>query len=423
MPIPTISVSRLQKAACERKYVGHYLLGLKEEQGAGAQFGTEFHAACEAYQLTGDMGVSPESTIGKLLRAGAHFLKLPKSTNMLIEAEHRGTLPDGTPWMAYLDASDAWVNPLTATLCVDDQKTTSDAARALTSQTLPEDLQGGFYSWIMFQPHEYRLTEESPWLEWDPAGIKSVRLNWNYFLTRGSPRAWNVPAFISRQQADRHLDTRIMPLVERVKAIHAAFDADKLSLLNDFARNMGACGGVGTWCGASAQCDMNRAGTSVLVQLTTKPKQENTDMGLAELKAKYGQKPTTTPAASPKAESTETVASSQPSESVAAPAAEEPASATAAPETSPPVTESAASAPSARPRTRRAPPVAPPAPEGDTINPPEAKSALAELQVEPKAFNSDVRGTPATDELMLSIIAVGKLLPVGASVTITGVRA
>lgn len=405
MPTPTISATRLKTiAACERKYVGQYLFGMREEQGAGAKFGEDFHKAAEIYQLTGRVP-APESTIGKLLRQGTHFLRRPGS-GALIEAEHRGELPDGTEWVAYIDASDAHAPVSFGQFRVDDQKTTSLAERALTDATLAADLQGGFYGWIPFQPHLYRLGEDQPWLEWDPAkiGHASVALVWNYFLTRGSAKAWQVRAFVKQADADRFLDTRVMPLVERIKALHSAFDAGQLRQLNDAERDLHGCDGVGTWCGAAAACDFNAGGLVAL-----RRNKESKPMGLAELRAKYGQK--NAPAAAPAA---------QPAPSAPAP--------------EPEVVETVAEEPSivevskvtGKPRGRRvAPPAAPPAPEGDRINPPEAVEALAEIRAEVANDNAALAAAPAGGSITLfdAIQQVRALLPPGTTVSIASVAA
>ncbi len=439
MPAPTISASRLIKATCERKYVGHYLFGLREEQGPGALFGTEFHSAAEHYQLTGEVN-APESTIGRLLRGGLHLLRKPGS-GALIEAEHRGLLPDGTEWVAYLDASDpapTYGILKVESFQVDDQKTTSEASRALTDATLKTDLQSMFYGWIPFQPHQYRLNEESPWLEWTPpAELRNVALFWNYFLTRGSPRAWQARAFVDRAQTDAFMAERIMPIVERIKGLHAAFDAGVLTELNHADLNLDACQGVGVWCGAANKCEFSQPG---LIQLRKK----DTNMGLkelrekaksagatapaenpapaaaepeaptvvqssvgalAKLRAKYGQAPT--PAAlNPKPEeqpSAPAAAAEELPKAVAAASEPSKSESSSAPTTDVTGAESVAPPPAARarrPRPQVAPPAEPPSPEGDRINPPEALNALAEIRSEVAAANAANDGASAAPDLL-----------------------
>jgi hypothetical protein len=383
-----ISATRLKKldegnmGGCSRKYAGEYFFGMREEQGASARFGEDFHHACDVYQTTGVVP-APESTIGKLLRSGAHFLRRP-SEGALIESEHRGELPDGTEYVAYLDACTAPENATFDILVLDDQKTTSDAARALTDETLVQDLQAGFYSWVAHTPHLYRPKKgEGEWLEWVP-NWRSVGLNWNYFLTRGSPRAWRARGFFKRDEADAFMAARIMPLVERAKALHAAFLGGQLTELNHAPHDMRGCEGVGLWCGAESKCDF---GTEGLVQLrapsearkldtlptNTKTEKEGPTMGLAELRAKYGQKSTAPAAATAAA----------PAETPAAPPAPEPTPAPVSPAAAAPVED--VTEPTPAKRARKAPPAAPPggsAGAADTINPPEAKEALAQIRSE-----------------------------------------
>jgi hypothetical protein len=401
LPIPVISATRLKTvAACERKYAGQYLFGLKEEQGAGAQFGEQFHKAAELYQETGDMGVPPESAIGKLIRAGGHYLRRPGS-GALIEYEHRGFLPDGdavrgipgTPFVAYLDASDPapvfGSMQVETTFGVDDQKTTSDAARALTDQTLLTDLQAMFYAWIVVTPHWYarRLPHgyygPQQWMPWKPGDrIREVALRWNYFLTRGPTRAWQARAFAKLDTCREFMKAEILPLVRRIRALHAAHDAGTLTELNDAPRDLHGCDGVGHWCGAFTKCNFSAEGLVQLRTINSNNKDTN-NMGLAELRAKYGQKPSTAvesaPAPAPAAPATLAEYKSLPVVE-ADEATEE-----SAPE-APPVEPAPAPAPRAR-KPRQAPPAAPPAPEGDTINPPEAKVALAQIRAEVAAAN------------------------------------
>jgi PD-(D/E)XK nuclease superfamily protein len=413
LPNPVISATRLKTiSACERKYVGHYLFGLREAQGGAAAFGEQFHKAAEVYQLTGVVP-APESPVGKLLRSGTHFLRRPGS-GALIEAEHRGEFPDGTEWVAYVDASDAPGGGAFDQLRLDDQKTTSDAGRALTDSTLANDLQAGLYSWIAHTPHLYRLDEESDWQEWVPSA-RTVALMWNYFLTRGSPKAWQVRAFVDRQQAARFLDTRVMPLVERINALHAAFDAGTLAELNHADHDLHGCGGVGTWCGAAAECNFNAGG---LVSLR-RNKESQEPMGLAELRAKYGQKKTDATPAPAAAEPVETVAEE-------APVAVQVAGA-------PEIEHVAVPTSAARTRKARvAPPAAPPAPEGDTINPPEAKEALAAIRAEvanDNATPAEAAAAPVAAEFpqltvqqastLSTDVLVGALVLRGYTVTIT----
>jgi hypothetical protein len=412
--------------ACERKYAGQYLFGLREEQGTAAQFGEEFHKAAEVYQLTGTVP-APESVIGKLLRSGAHFLRKPGS-GALIEYEHRGHLPDGdsvrgkpgTPFVAFLDASDPAPSfgvlsidhpEARDELQVDDQKTTSAPDRALTDATLPVDLQAMFYAWIMITPHWY--AERIPyghlgpqqWRKWDPTGIRTVQLRWNYFLTRGSPRAWQARAFANLDACKTFMHDRIMPLVERAKALHAAHAAGTLLTLNDAEHDLHACGGAGIWCGAKNECNFNVGGIVAL----RRNKESKEPMGLADLRAKYGQKKPAAPPA-PEPEVIETIAEEETDE-------EE-------------VEETPAPPPPPAPKTRAKrtpPPAAPPAPAGDTINPPEAVEALAEIRAEVANDNAAAAQAPIEFPLLTvqqastlsTDVLVGALVLRGYTVTIT----
>lgn len=420
---PVISASRLKTiAACERKYAGQYLFGLKEEQGSGAKFGEDFHKAAEIYQLTGVIP-APETAIGKLLRSGAHFLRKPGS-GALIEYEHRGELPDGTPYVAFIDASDAAPSfeiLSVDTFQVDDQKTTSAAERALTDAALLEDMQAMFYAWIVFTPHWY--AERMPygfqgpqqWREWvPPKNLRAVALRWNYFLTRGSPKAWQAKAFAKLDACQRFMAERIMPLVGRIRALHDARAAGVLAEVNHAERDLHGCDGVGTWCGAADACDFNAGGLVAL----RRNKESKQPMGLAELRAKYGQKTAAAPAP---------VAPPAPE-----PVVEEPdlveAEAEEVEETPPP--KPAPAAPAARTRKARvAPPAEPPAPEGDRINPPEAVQALAEIRAEVANDNATPAAQPAPVEFpqltvqqastLSTDVLVGALCLRGYTVTIT----
>lgn len=387
-----ISAKQLKMVACERKYAGHYLHGLKEEQGPGALRGVQFHKIGEAYQETGQV-IEPESDMARVFMAGVHLLDAPGS--MCSEYEHEGFLFDNvTKYVAKIDAhSTPEECQRTGVVRVRDLKTTSNPTYALTEETLLADIQAGLYSWVLLTPHKYRKNPEiygddpvkNPWLWWLPNGVHRVDLTWTYFLTKGKPRAWEVKASTTVKPAVAFVVEQIMPLVEKIKIIRA-----RRPELNATPHNMGACAGVGEWCGAYSKCDMDRgvpplvplanltrAPRHVTIEAPTDDRKDTEDMGLEALKAKLAQQagvaPEATPAATPAA---------APKQSAPPPAAQAEAPATEV--VTPPAAEEPA--PASKPRTRAKPPAAPPGgSQGptDTINPPEATQALAKLRSEP----------------------------------------
>ena len=165
---------------CERKYAGQYLFGFKQSTTAALANGSELHAKAEHLQLTGEL-LDPESDMSVLLASGAHLLQ--QCGKLLVEHEHRGELPDGTPYVAYLDGQSERALHGTGTVIVQDLKTCGspkfalcgldqaslDAEdlppeeRALRGATalsedpfaLRNDGQAMFYSWILLcaPPH------------------------------------------------------------------------------------------------------------------------------------------------------------------------------------------------------------------------------------------------------------------------------
>jgi hypothetical protein len=312
------------KPGCERKYAGTYCFGLKQEETDALRDGSDLHKKAEVYQDTGVIP-EPESRLGALLASGAH--KLTQTGPMLVEWEHVGELPDGTPYVAYLDGHSAR-GGITNCVIILDIKTTSNPAFAL----VPGDGEMGllthpqpmFYSWILLcnvhwccpplpdagpecQCGQYPGCVGSPvgdvygpkqWEIWDPKerNAKDVRLRWIYFLTRGVPRAWEVTDFMTPDRAAYWMQDTAMPLVARILAIHAwhAAQPPGTVTLDDFDRNFGACtigGRAMKWCGAGERgaCNLEALGTPIdtLITIGRKPVTSAAER-LAALKAKAG---------------------------------------------------------------------------------------------------------------------------------------
>ncbi|MES2384553.1 MAG: hypothetical protein V4593_08385 [Pseudomonadota bacterium] len=419
---PTISASRLTAIGgekgtpgCERKLAAHYLFGMKQASSAALEFGSALHASAEHYQLTGAIP-DPEGPVARVLSAGAHLLTT--AGNLLVEHEHVGTLPDGSPYVAYIDGHSANGDQYGAgTIVIQDLKTTSNERFALVSTDDPHEVGGGpyaldlnlqamFYAWILLcaPPHQFRAGPDAPWQTWDPAerAARSGRLRWVYFLTKGVPRAWEANAFVTPAQAATHMATTIMPLVARINALHEWHHARAASggtaagstapSLDEIDRNLTSCGGRGRWCGAGERdaCNYDQLGTPALdlVQLKVRPMTSPQDR-LAALRARNaaGPAPISTAAAAPPAPVQEAPTAS-PKEEVSAPVVQDsPAAQNAAPVTANvaadvPATANMtrgqkAAATRAANRAAAPPPSAPPV--VGNINPPEVVEALAKL--------------------------------------------
>jgi hypothetical protein len=431
---PTISASRLKsvggekgKPGCERKLAGHYLFGLKQAETDALRGGTALHEAGEVLQATGEVP-NPESPTGRILRSGAHLIS--QCGDMLVEYEHVGTLPDGSPYLAFLDGHLERADPLLGSMVYNDLKTCGNPAYALVADddsdyALKKDIQVMKYAWILLcDAHWYCPPLPSPteecgcdgwgtgcaavvsgpmcgpkhWRWWDPVAkhARVGRPRWLYFLTKGNPRAWEVTAFVSPAEATAFMHNTILPLVARINAIHEWHYANPSASLNDFDRNFEACRKSGMWCGVGEAyaCNFEELGTPILdlIQLKVRPKMTPQERLNALMKnraagvntgvtePKTDPKVTAPPGATPAPAGAATSATAQPqptapAESVAVVA--EPSQDSA---------PSAASAPSAEPaapkRSRGRPPKPPVAPLGAGVNPPEVVDALATLALE-----------------------------------------
>jgi hypothetical protein len=338
MTRPTISASRLkvmggEKGApgCERKYAGQYLFGLKQSETPALHRGSELHWLAEHLQLTGEL-LNPESEMAVLLASGAHLLK--QCGELLIEHEHIGELPDGTPYVAYLDGHSARAENGTGTIIVQDLKTSSSPRYALQGYDQAEldgedaspeqralvgcqdktgpyslrlDIQAQFYAWILLcaPPHWFAPTlpdgAAGPrhWQWWDPVEREArvARLRWLYFLTKGNPRAWEETDFVLPAHAAAYMSDVIMPLVAKINAMHQWHAANPGGKLDEIDRTPASCGNAGRWCGTYEHdaCNFEHIGTPIndLIQLKVR-KTMTPQERLAQLRSG---KPVSAPAA------------------------------------------------------------------------------------------------------------------------------
>lgn len=445
---PTMSASRLKaiggekgSPGCERKLAAAYLFNLKQAETDALRRGSALHEAAEVLQATGEIP-DPESEVGRILRSGAHLIS--QCGDLLVEYEHVGTLPDGSPYVAYLDGHTEFPSQQTGTVIIQDLKTTGNPAFALTAGNgeygLLRDIQVMFYNWILLCDVHYFCPPlpdghygPKHWRLWDPVArhARCARDRWLYFLTRGVPRAWEVTDFCLPETAAAFMKDNILPLVQKINWIHEYHYAHPGMSLDEFDRNFNACQRKQKWCGAgeAKACDFTALGTPIidLIQLRVRPKLTPQER-LANLKRGCGSAnpqqldevspasatlvdtqpesdpPTMTPQEridALKKNVAAGVATGVPAAAAAIVAAATPApEPQPAPKAEPSVTETPAaastndSAPAAvavvdpAPKRRGRPPKAPAAPPGAGINPPEAVEALA-------AVNAAVEATPA----------------------------
>lgn len=443
-----VSASRLTllggekgKPGCERSYLGAYGYGLKQGGSTATEFGSALHLRAEVYQETGEL-LEPESRVSTVLSSGIHLLD-PYDTalvtsgpahRLLIEHEHRGFLPplvDGTrvPFLAYLDGHSPCAGS-TATIVIQDLKTTSDRKYALVMDAksdyfLGRNIQAMFYAAIlMLIPHEFRANPESPWQPWDPVALgtdKNARLRWLYFLTRGSEHAWDVSVHVTRAQVQAFLDETIMPLVEKMTALHRWRDANTSASLDEIDRNLSRCtmrGSAGHWCGVGEHKACNYAALGTPIQLLqlgkTRPamSSETANDRLAALRARRAGSAQAAPLTVTPPPAQEATAGSPPlsaaPETPAAASASVGASTTSAePVMTAPAGAVTADAPpastgKARGRPRAAKP--PVAPLGAAINPPaEAVAALAKLTTAAQPGTVPLTGTTEVDGRTLQL--------------------
>lgn len=466
---PTISASRLKciggekgSPGCERRCAAHYLFNMKQASSPALEFGSALHAMAEVFQDTGEV-IEPEGDVARVFAAGAHLLST--CGPLLVEHEHVGTLPDGSPYVAYLDAHSASGGPDTGTVVIQDLKTTSNPNYALVGSDPPEDadphdialagsnragdyelrrdLQCMFYAWILLcaPPHQFRAGPDDPWQTWDPAErmARCGRLRWVYFLTKGKARAWETNDFVTPAQAAAFLAERIMPLVAKINALHEWHHARLATggpapSLDEIDRTLDACrdfrGNYGRWCGAGEReaCNYDQIGTPVLDLVQLKVRKMTTPQErLAALRNKNAAGAAAPPAA----------AAPQPAPVVEAPAASPPPPApvpatTTAPEPQPvppasPVVASSApestgsseTAAAALTRGQKAAQTraankavavvpTPPAPAGN-INPPEVVEALAKLTALPAVAPITATQAAADLDQHISSLTVGQV--------------
>lgn len=397
---------------CERKYLGQYPLGIKQEETEALRRGSALHLLAEIFQQSDGHVELPESEVGTIFRSGAHMLST--CGPLLVEWVHSGQFPDGTEWIAYLDGhSPDGAN--TATIVVQDLKTSSRAENALNTDKnstnyLAKNIQAMFYAWIILCcPHWYAPPLEDGhfgpmhWRWWDPVvqRAKVVRLRWLYFLTSGKPRAWEVTCFVTPEQAQQFYVDIIAPLVTKILDIHRWHAQNLGAKLDELDRNTSACKGRQIWCGPGEGgfCNLEQLGTPIadLVQLRVRPKL-SPQQRLAALKKTPGAPPADpTPTKEYQDMST---AAELAAERLAAlknktkPSVTGVAAPTPAPEPEPeqeteaPAPEAPTPAPEPEPATAKktrqrrvpaAPPVNPATGTAAGINPPEVTEALANL--------------------------------------------
>ena len=263
----TLSASRLDKMGgkfgnpeegCERKYTGEYCFDMRQSGSEATERGTIIHGMAEHYQATGEV-INPESEEGVIFAAGMHLINI--FGRLLVEHEHVGVLPNGVPFVAYLDGHSSRGDD-TNCVAVRDLKTTSDPKWALTTETLPKNVQAMLYAWIiMCLPHWFcpPLADghfgPKHWQWWDPEArrAKCVRLSWLYFLTKGNPRAWEAFKFVYPDQAMAYCKEVIEPLSEKMAAAHRWRLENPAASLSEVDRNPEACRSprntFGRWCG------------------------------------------------------------------------------------------------------------------------------------------------------------------------------
>lgn len=473
-----VSASRLTllggekgKPGCERSYLGAYGYGMKQGGSTATEFGSALHLRAEIYQETGEL-LEPESRVSTVLSSGIHLLDPYNEAlvtsgpawRLLIEWEHWGYLPplaDGTTpeFIAYLDGGSP-DGGSTSTVVIQDLKTTSDRKYALNTDPksdywLGKNKQAMFYAAIlMLLPH--MCCPPLPdghygpkhWRSWDPVDRntnKNARLRWLYFLTRGSEHAWDVSVHVTRAEVQSFLDETIMPLVEKMTALHHWRERNPSASLDEIDRNLSRCtmrGSAGHWCGVGEHKACNYAALGTPIQLLqlgkTRPamSSETANDRLAALRARRtGATPaplTITPPpapeaapASPPAQTGPSIApapsvsgtDASPSAILVVETAESSASATtsALAVTGTDAVPASTGKARGRPRAQKAaaPPSAPPVSPG--INPPEAVAALAKLTTESTAAQ------PGTVPLTSTTEVDGRTLQLSGAVLLSAV--
>jgi hypothetical protein len=437
-PLFTYSASRGKvidgekgQPGCERRYAGQYIFGFKQSTTAALANGSELHAKAEHLQLTGEL-LDPESDMSVLLASGAHLLGM--CGPLLVEHEHRGELPDGTPYVAYLDGQSERALNGTGTVIVQDLKTCGSprfalrgldqdddtgedmspdyralrGARALDSDpfALRNDGQAMFYAWILLCAPAHWFAPTLPeghygpqhWQWWDPKEreARSCRLRWLYFLTNGNPRAWEETDWVMPAQATAYMNTKILPAVARITAIHRWRLANPSATLDELDRTPAACNNKGRWCGTYEHdaCNFEQIGTPIndLIQLRVRKPMTPAER-LAQLRGEVAATPVAPTAAAPAPEapaaSPPPAAAADPSPvavtsepaPVAAPVSEKAAPGAAAAELTR-GQKAAATRAATRAANKAAAAATPAAALGAGVNPPEAKEALAKLASE-----------------------------------------
>jgi hypothetical protein len=357
-------------------------------------------------------------------------------------------LPDGTPFVAYLDGHSARGGE-TNLVVIQDLKTCGNPVWALErgagEHGLLVDLQAMLYAWILLcLPHWYcpPLADgqfgPKHWQWWDPAerNAKSARLRWLYFLTKGKARAWDSTDWVTPAQAAMFLVKTIMPHVTRIVALDKWVSTHPGVTLSEFDRNLSACGGRGRFCGVAEHdgCDFSALGTPILTLITKGPRPVSNPLDRLAALTKKVQGNTAAPVApAPSAPAPELTPVAPAAPVVAeAPKAEEPAAPATTQSTpepslpaSPPGPVVVAAEPAVAPKRRGRPPKS----AGVGINPPE-EGTIAEAPAPARAPSAQAELTPVqtrvlplipVEELTESILAVQRLLPLGVSVTVTGV--
>ncbi len=273
MPSPSLpeerycSASQVEKyELCPRKWAFRYVDGIEDEKSDAAELGTECHEQLELWLRDGRQ-IDLTKRSGKIVVVGLHLLPSPGTPGLVTERELLFEM-GGHKWIGYTDYSILGANPRPI---VGDHKTTGDFRWMKSAEKLrTSDGQAALYA-------------AEAMLE---TGADAVDLQWNYFRTKGAPKAEPVRAIVTRDDVTPTL-TRMIVVADEMQEIRR----QGLTALQ-VVSNPNACDAFGG-CPHKSKCNI-----SISQRFKANMAQQKTAADvLAELKAKKTQGVNAPPAA------------------------------------------------------------------------------------------------------------------------------
>lgn len=217
-------------ARCQRYWGFTYLDGIRTPSSAAAALGTATHKQLEKWL---GHGIKPDdSRAGDIASRGLHLLPDPQTHEGAILVEVPMYMDvEGILFRGFVDVvwqeTEGWV--------ISDHKTSSNPRLyGLNAESMFEDVQV-----LMYAVWGIDYTEET-----------SVRLQWTYFPTKGSPKTEKGQPFpvgrrLDQETANGNFEKIVLPIARGICDARARFEKNEIKGARDLPINPDACGDFG----------------------------------------------------------------------------------------------------------------------------------------------------------------------------------